>query len=328
MKKFALAASLTFGMFGATGTVHAQSYNMALCGASPGGMWSLVGTGVDAAVKASYPNSTITYQTSSGGPANVMQVKKGVCDLGIANDADLVFAAKGQEPFKSPVEGTQALAVLFDWLPVMWIARQDWAEEYGIEDIGDLAEKKPPVNMVFNRRGLLTSQITESTLEAMGVTVEDIESWGGSIQYQASGEQGNLMQNGRVDLLANTLFEGHRSLSEMSQSTDLTMLSVPEAVNETLIEQYSLKPWTVEAGTHPWQDNDATTVTTGIILFADESMDEETAYNLTKAMIDNPDRMAAVSNAMAPFEPKVMIDQSAAPFHPGAIRAYKEAGLM
>ena len=49
----------------------AQTYNLTLCGASPGGLWSLLGAGIDAAVKKSYPGSTVTYQTSGGGLANV-----------------------------------------------------------------------------------------------------------------------------------------------------------------------------------------------------------------------------------------------------------------
>ena len=63
--------------------------NESICGASPGGLWSLVGAGLDASVKAGVPGSTITYQTSSGGIANVVQVNSGVCGLGIVNDGDL-----------------------------------------------------------------------------------------------------------------------------------------------------------------------------------------------------------------------------------------------
>jgi uncharacterized protein len=38
--------------------------------------------------------------------------------------------------------------------------------------------------------------------------------------------------------------------------------------------------------------------------------------------------MGAVSKAMDRFKPPVMIEQSAVPFAEGAIKAYKEAGLM
>jgi|GEM_PF-5536965 len=64
-------------------TASAQTYNLTLCGASPGGLWSLLGAGIDAAVKKSFPGSTITYQTSGGGLANVGLLDKGTCDLAI-----------------------------------------------------------------------------------------------------------------------------------------------------------------------------------------------------------------------------------------------------
>lgn len=307
---------------------HAKSYNFTLCGASPGGLWSLVGAGLDATLKAEYPGSTITYQTSSGGLANVLQVKGGKCELGLANDGDLIFAKEGRAPFKSPVSGLKAVAVLYNWTPVMWIARRDFVEKYGIHDLSDLAKKKPPVRLAFNRRGLLTSAITEATLKALGITPKDIESWGGSIQYQASVEQAQLMENGRIDLLANTLFENHRSIAEMAQAVNLAMVDVPAKAITPVVKEFGLKPWVIKAGTHPWQKIDVHTMTTSVILFVDAKMDEQTVHAITKAMIDHPDKMGAVSAAMKRFKPPVMIEQSAAPFAEGAIKAYKEAGLM
>lgn len=315
---------------GAVANANAQlnNTNLTLCGASPGGMWSLVGTGIDAAVKAAHPGSAVTYQTSSGGPANVMQVKTGKCNIAIANDGDLAAANEGRKPFRQPIAGMQAIGVMFDWLPVMWIARKDFAEKYGIRDLNDLVEKKPPVRIAFNRRGLLTSDITDATLKSLGVTGDDIKKWGGSIQYQASEEQANLMKDGRVDLIANTIFEGHRSLSEMAMSTNLVMLQTPPKAAETVIKDFYLKHWTIKANAHPWQKEDIKTVTTSIVLFADQSMSEQTAYDLTKALINNADRVRAVGKAMEPFKPQIMIDQRVVPFHPGAVKAYKEAGLM
>jgi len=327
MKRTLISLALFAGV-AANANAQLNNTNLTLCGASPGGMWSLVGTGIDAAVKAAYPGSAVTYQTSSGGPANVMQVKLGRCDIGIANDGDLAAANEGKKPFRQPVKDMQAIGVMFDWLPVMWIARKDFAEKYGIHSLKDLVEKKPPVRIAFNRKGLLTSDITDATLKALGVTAKDIESWGGSIQYQASGEQASLMQDGRVDLIGNTIFEGHSSLMEMAMSVDMVMLQTPPEAAEPVIKQFYLKPWTIKANKHPWQTEDIQTVTTSIVLFADKKMSEQTAYALTKALIQHPDRIRGVSKAMEPFQPKVMIDQRVVPFHPGAIKAYKEAGLM
>jgi TRAP transporter TAXI family solute receptor len=327
MKKTVLSLALVAGC---VGSAHAQlnKTNLTLCGASPGGMWSLVGTGIDAAVKAGFPGSSVTYQTSSGGPANVMQVKGGKCDIAIANDGDIAAANEGRKPFKQPVKGMRAIGVMFDWLPVMWIARKDFADKYGIKDLNDLVLKKPPVRIAFNRKGLLTSEITDGTLAALGVTGADIKKWGGSIQYQASEEQSSLMQDGRADIIGNTIFEGHRSLSEIAMATDIVMLQTPQKAADAVAKQFYLKPWTIKANAHPWQKQDIRTVSTSVVLFADEKMPEKTVYDLTKALIQNGAKMRGVSKAMEPFQPKILTDQHVAPFHPGALRAYQEAGLM
>lgn len=302
--------------------------NLTVCGASPGGMWSLVGAGVDSAIKAAHPGSAATYQTSSGGPANVVQVTAAKCQLGIANDGDLAAALSAKAPFKQKYDGMRAIGVMFDWLPVMWVARKDFATKYGIKSLQDLVDKKPPVRLVFNRRGLLTSDITDAQLKALGVSAADIKRWGGSLQYQASGEQTNLMKDGRVDVMANTIFEGHRTLAEIAMATDLVMLSTPKAANDAAIAEYYVKPWVIKKEKHAWQTEDAVTVTTGVVLFADRSMSDATAYDITRAIINHPDKVRAVSAAMAPFKPAIMTDQKVVPFHPGALKAYREAGLM
>lgn len=326
MKRLVLmAAAAAIGL--ATPAI-AQPINTSVCGASPGGIWSLVGQGLDSTVKAEVPGSTVTYQTSSGGLANVVQVKSGACAFGMANDGDLLFAKDGTAPFKAPVTGLKAIAVLYDWTPVWWIARKDFVEKYGIQNLGDLATKKPPVRLVLNRRGLLTTSITESELKALGVTLKDIESWGGSVQYQASEQQSDLMKDGRVDLLANTLFEGHRSLAQMAEGQSLVLIGTPQTAVQAVMKEFALKPWTISAEANPWDKTPIETVTTSIILFADEKMDDNTAYLVTKSMIDHPDKMASVSAAMKRFTPKGMLAQDILPFHPGAIRAYTEAGLM
>lgn len=326
MKRLLVAAVAALGM--TTAQASLDNVNLVLCGASPGGMWSNIGVGVDAAIKAAHPGASATYQTSSGGPANVMQVKRKTCAIGLANDGDLAAAVKGEAPFKEKVEGIQALAVMLDWLPVMWLARKDFAQKHGIENLTDLVEKKPPVRIVMNRRGLLTSDITTSLLGHMGVTADTLKSWGGTIQYQPSGEQASLMQDGRVDLMANTLFEGDRSVTETAGSVDMVLLDVPAEANQAVIDQYFLKPWTIKAGAFPWHDRDVSTVSTSVILFADEAMDDDQAYAIAKALIDNADKVAGVSKSMERFTPQVLTGQNVVPLHPGARRAYEEAGLL
>ena len=49
---------------------------------------------------------------------------------------------------------------------------------------------------------------------------------------------------------------------------------------------------------------------------------------MTKALINNISEIQGVHKAMRALNPEMMVKQNAIPFHPGAVKAYKEAGLM
>lgn len=56
-------------------------------------------------------------------------------------------------------------------------------------------------------------------------------------------------------------------------------------------------------------------------------MDDETAYNLTKAIFENYEQVAGVHPAMKALTPEVMASVDVVPYHPGALKYLKEAGL-
>lgn len=311
----------------ALSTGAAGAANLNLCGGSPGGLWSLLGAGLDAAAKQANPDTTITYQTSSGGYANVVQVKQKKCDLGIIHVGEGVQAIKGGAPFKEPTKGFSVLTVMYDWAPMQWIMSKSFADKHGIKSLADLAEKKPPLRLVLNRRGILPSQLGELTLGAAGVTLADIESWGGKIEFQGSGNASEIMQNGRADMWANATFIGSGKIRKIAKALPVTLLDVPDASVKAAVMDFGAKPWTIKAGAYPWLAGDINTHAARAVLIVDDGMSEEDAYNLTKAILDNVAKVQGVHKAMKGFDSKLMSSLSELPYHPGAMRAYKEAGV-
>jgi len=64
------------------------------------------------------------------------------------------------------------------------------------------------------------------------------------------------------------------------------------------------------------------------VLVASENMSEEDAYTLTKAILENVAEIQTVHPAMADLTTELLVRETAVPFHDGALRAYREAGLM
>ena len=61
-------------------------------------------------------------------------------------------------------------------------------------------------------------------------------------------------------------------------------------------------------------------------LIVDESMSDELAYELTKVLFDRQPDLAAIHPEAKKLKVETAVEGSPAPFHPGAIRYYRERG--
>ena len=328
MKRLLLAmAALVLGATAAD----AQSgppYRLTLAGASAGGLWSQLGVGVDQAVSTAFPGSTITYQTSGGGLANLPMVSSGRVPMGIALDAEIDIAMKGEEPFKEPVKGFRMLARLYEAQINYMLVTQEFSEKYGIKSLEDLVQKKPPVRVAINRRGNATGRISAMFFETVGITPQVVEGWGGQVVYAASGEQANLAMDRRIDMIHNGLFIPDRSILQITNSVPMVWLTTTPAVVEKVAKESAGKPYLVKAGAYPWLKHDVLTTAHGAVITVSEKMDDKTAYNLAKAITENVEKISGQSKALSSVDKKVVASGSIVPFHPGAERYYREAGLL
>ena len=86
---------------------------------------------------------------------------------------------------------------------------------------------------------------------------------------------------------------------------------------------------TIPAGTYTGQKKDVTTFGVKATVVTSADVSEELVYLVTKAVFENFDDFRKQHPAFGPLEKKNMIaDGLSAPLHPGAIKYYKEAGLM
>lgn len=305
----------------------AQTYDMTVAGASPGGLWSLLGAGIDSAMKAEYPGSTITYQTSGGGLANVAVLERDDASLAIIEDAVLKLAQDGSAPFREPIKDIRVIANLYNWAPMQAVMRKDFAEKYGIKTFSDIAKVKPPITIAINKRGNIASSVAMDMLNEIGAGPNKIKSWGGKIIYAASGEQSSLIQDRRIDMFLNSLFVRQSSILQASNSIDLTLLPLSEKTVKAVDEKSGTKPFIIPGGAYKWAPQAIPTVTISAALAVRSDMDDKTAYNITKALFENYKKIATVHPAMKGLTPEVMASSEGVPYHEGAIRYLKEAGL-
>jgi TRAP transporter TAXI family solute receptor len=82
----------------------------------------------------------------------------------------------------------------------------------------------------------------------------------------------------------------------------------------------------IPARSYPGQDDDVPTVGAATLLVVDEKMSEALAYEITRAIFEHTAELAAVHPIARGWTPERAATGSPAPFHPGAIRYYRERG--
>jgi len=318
----------------AFGANAAEPINMTLSGASPGGLWSVVAAGLDAALDAGIPGSSITYQTSSGGLANAALVSQGRVPLGMVGDMELNAAVKGRGPFAGkPLENLTVLFRAYDGATTRYqmfqpIINAEYAQNNGVKTFQDIIDKQLPIRVGVNRVGNMDSDIALELMEGVGLGRDKVKDFGGTVIQASSTELGGLMQDRRIDLVFTGYSFNHSTVREMANAIPLQMLPLPEEVVRKVAADNAGDLCTTKAGEYSWnKDVDLTTVCVGALIVAQQDFPVERAYDMTKAIVENIDKLQATHRALKQVTPAMMATPSAAPMHPGSEKFFKEEGL-
>ncbi|MPZ58129.1 MAG: TAXI family TRAP transporter solute-binding subunit [Rhizobiales bacterium] len=311
----------------------AQPYNLTVGGYSPGGLVSTAAAGLDKALNAAYPGSTMTYQTGSGGLANAMLLDQKKVPLGFISNTELDVVLKGKPPFKQPIKDLRILFHPYSpssrFQATHFLANKDWAEKNGIKTVADIAAKKPAMRIAVNRPGNLDGDVSIAVLAAYGVSLDDIRKSGGQVVRAASQEMTSLMLDRRLDVVSFGISIDHPRIREMANGLELVMLPITEEAAKKVAGDLGGQPCTIKAGEYKFLAADSSSICVGLSVLVRADMDEKTAYNVTKGIVENLDKYQAAHRLLkTAVTLQSFTEKGQAPYHPGAEKYYREKGLL
>lgn len=321
------------GTLAAAEPAAAQKYNLTIAGYSPGGLVSTVGAGLDAALNTAYPGSTLTYQTSSGGLANAMLLEGNKVPLALISNTELNIVLTGKPPINKPLKDLRILFHPYSpssrFQATQVLANKSWAEKNGIATVADIATKKPAMRIAVNRPGNVDGDVGLAVLAANGVTQDDIKKWGGQVVRAASQEMTSLMLDRRLDVIIFGISINHPRVQEMANGLDLIMLPIEQAAAQKVVDELGGKTCSIKSSEYKFLANDTASICVGISVVARADMDEQTAYNITKGVVEQIDKYKAAHRLLQQAVTLQSLTESGqAPFHAGAEKYLRERGLL
>jgi len=293
--------------------------NLTIVGGSIGGAWAAIGEGVSEVIRRSYPNSTIAYEVGQEA-ANVAMVSTNKVQLGIAHSSFLKMAAEGKEPFSGKLENIRAIAVLYGEAAEHFIMNQ----ESGITSFEDIKNQKYPLKVNLNTKDSFMEVVGKKSLEAYGITYDDIKSWGGSVDFMSMGASIDLMRDGKIEAYSNVIQVPSSNVVDASSNLDLGLLSMSDEAIEKVNAELGTYKSVISKDKYTFLEEDVQTVAAKVVLFTNSELSDNEAYAIAKSINDNLVYFTGIHSSLKGLTLEQLQDVSPVELHPGALKYYEE----
>ncbi|MEM7546523.1 MAG: TAXI family TRAP transporter solute-binding subunit [Pseudomonadota bacterium] len=264
------------------------------------------------------PGLIASAVSSRGSVDNVNAIISGLRNSGFAQSdvAYWAYTGTGTMEGQPPAEDLRTIAALFEE-HIHLVALSD----SGINSVADLKGKR----VSLDEPGSGTYVDAQLILEANGLSTDDVTAE--ALKGNAASE---ALRNGKIDAFFVVAGYPTGSLVELASAADIKLVPIDGEGAKALTEKYGFFAISdIPADTY--EGIAATpTVAVGAQWFTSAKEDEETIYQITKALWNDESRVLLdVGHAKGKtITPATALNGIGVPLHAGAERFYKEAGLL
>jgi TRAP transporter TAXI family solute receptor len=310
MKRRLLQAAVMTAALGLAGAAGAAELRMMT--GPQGGSWIPLGGQLKDLWEKAAPGNT--YQVLPGaGIANVRAIQEGKAEVGLANSISTADAMAGREPFKKAHSDVCNVASLYpQYFQFVVLA------DAGINKISDLKGK----SITTQQKGNTGEVITRHFLEAHGLKYEDMK-----VSFVGYTDSVNQMKDGHAVAFGLNTQAPAGAVMDLQAAREVKFFEQTDIYEKMLKLNPSYKMITLPKATYPKQDKDLQVIGFFTHVVASCKLPADQVYAMTKTIADNTKALATVARDIAALKPAGMAADIGVPFHPGAARFYKEAGL-
>lgn len=260
-----------------------------------------------------------TVESTGGSINNLESIHKGDLELGVVQSDLLYNAYNGTEIF-SDVGADKKIRVLFALHsePFTVVARK----ESKINSFDDLRGKR--VYMGVPGSGMRATM--EQLMDQKGWTDKTFS----SVSDLKAADQSQALCSGKIDAMIYAGGHPNGAIQQITSMCATKLIDVSGPVIERMIAEHPYyAPAVIPGGMYVGNVKDVHTFGVKAVLVASADLDDETVYQIVKAVFDNIDNFKTLHPVFASLNPKAMAGTGdIAPMHPGAIRYFKEKGLI
>jgi uncharacterized protein len=292
----------------------AQAFINVLTGGTSGVYYPL-GVAIGKIFSDNIPDVKTQVQATKASVENLILLQQGRGEIAFSLGDSLKAGWEGDEEagFKSKLDKLRTIGAIYpNYIQIVATA------DSGIKTLADLKGKSLSVGAPKSGTELNSRAI----LAAAGLSYKDM----GKVEYLPFAESVDLMKNRQLNATLQSAGLGVASLKDLSTSTEISVVSVPKEVVDKIGAPF--KSVIIPANTYTGQDKDVPTAAVINYLVTSSAVSDDLAYQMTKLIYESLPDLANAHAAGKEIKLENAATGSPVPLHPGAIRYYKEKGLI
>ena len=316
MKKLLLLAAVLFvalGIIACQKQTKAEQIRLATGGTT--GTYYAYGTAL-AQILTEKTKVPITVQSSGASKANIQLMAAGDIEMAMVQNDVMEYAWKGVDLFSGEkTQSFNAMAALY--AEVCQVVANPSA---GIKTIADLKGK----NVSVGDAGSGTEFNARQILEVYGITFNDINK-----QNLGFGPSADALRDNKIDAFFCVAGAPTPAIVDLAMNREIVVLDVDDAHAAQLAKSYPFyTQYPIPAGSYRGQTGPIKCVAVKATFIVSPKISEKTVYELTKALFSNIPTITQAHAKGAELSTSYAVAGVSTPFHPGAIKYFKEVGVM
>lgn len=296
---------------------HAQQAKLVIATGGTGGVWYPMGGAMANVLTKALPNTSATAEVTGGSVDNVKLLAAGKTDIGFSMVDTAWEGVTGTGKFKEKVP-MRTLAVVHPL--VMHVVT---LEGRGVEKMSDLKGKR----ISTGSPGSGTEVMALRILEAYGIDpAKDVQR-----ERLSVSEAANALRDRKIDVFLHAAGVPLPAVTDIAATPALKVKLIDHAdAVDGLAKKYGpiYARGRIPAKTYPGQERESQTVNVWGVLYVSEKMSEKLAYDVVKTLFEKqPDLVLAHRESANMTLENQAIGASPVPWHPGALRFFKEKGI-
>jgi len=258
-----------------------------------------------------------SVESTGGSVYNVNTIHQGELDFGISQSDTAYQAYNGIGKFKGkPIKELRSVMAIYPELLTFVVAKRS-----GIKTLMDVKGKR--INI--DTPGSGTRMTTEIVLKAFGIKHSDLK----QIDELSSSEGPTLLKDDHIDGYFAVFGHPTANIKDAANSVDIDLIPIQGKAVNMLVKKYPYYAKGVISGTfYKGVTHDTPSIGVKAVLVTSAKTSDKVVYTVMKTILDNFAAFKKLHPAYKTITKKSLLDGLSIPQHPGAIKAFKEAGLL